>query len=146
MAKRTYDQKLANINAWVEITNYHWDRLKGEMFDDEEFWNHTLHAMIADDWWDWIDIAPALKIQYEQDWRRYPKIDISTQEVQKDLMLGKPVTKKSRKGKNFQAFRLLMNIKDFINDINGTPTKAYPKTGTVIDDTPTQFEILYSWE
>jgi hypothetical protein len=146
MAKRTYDDKLKNILDWVEITNYHWHQLKGEMFNDEQFWDDTLHAMINDDWWDWVDIAPALKIQYETEWRRYPKLDVSTQEVHKDLMLGKAVTKKSRKGKNFQAFRLLMNIKDFINDITGQPTHQY----TAKDREPvpelTPKETLFSFE
>lgn len=145
MAKRLYEHKLSNINAWVEITNHHWHRLRGEMFNDEEFWDHTLHAMTNDDWWDWVDIAPSLKIQYEQDWRRYPKLDTSTEDIKKTLMLGKTVTKKNRKGKNFDAFRLLMNIKDFVNDINGTPTKQYPKKSDTDtkEPQPTPFESLF---
>ena len=146
MAKRTYDDKLKNILDWVEITNYHWHQLKGEMFNDEQFWDDTLHAMINDDWWDWVDIAPALKIQYETEWRRYPKLDISTQEVHKDLMLGKAVTKKSRKGKNFQAFRLLMNIKDFVNDITGQPTHQYTAKDREPQPEPTPKELLFSFE
>lgn len=126
MAK-TYQEKLDNIKAWVEITNLHWDRLEGEMFNDGQFWDETLHAMQNDDWWDWTDIAPALKIQYNEIWFKYPKLETATDEVKKLLMLGKPVTKKDRKGKNFEAFRLLMNIKDFINDINETPTPQYSK-------------------
>jgi hypothetical protein len=145
MAK-TYQDKLTNINLWVEITNHHWQRLRGEMFNDEEFWDDTLHAMTSDDWWDWVDIAPSLKIQYEQEWRRYPKIDISTDEVKKTLMLSKPVTKKSRKGKNFNAFRLLMNIKDFLNDVNGTPTKQFPKTPQPAIEPETSFERLFDFE
>lgn len=127
MANKSYNDKLSNIKTWVEITNYHWDRLKGEMFNDEQFWDDTLHAMTSDDWWDWVDIAPSLKIQYNDEWRALPKLDVASEEVKKTLMLGKPVTKKSRKGKNFEAFRLLMNVKDFINSINGTPTRQFPK-------------------
>ena len=145
MATRTYDQKLKNILDWVEITNHHWHQLKGEMFNDEQFWDDTLHAMTNDDWWDWCDIAPALKIQYEQEWRRYSKLDESTKEVQKDLMLGKPVTKKSRKGKNFQAFRLLMNIKDFVNDITGSPTKEYTAKDREPQPEPTPKELLFTF-
>jgi hypothetical protein len=125
MARPTYQDKFLIVNTWVEIVNHHWHLLKGEMFNDEQFWEDTLHSMSNDDWWAWCDIAPSLKIQYEKEWRRYPKLDESTNAVLKDLMLSKPVTKKSRKGKNFQAFRLLMNIKDFVNDINGTPTVEY---------------------
>jgi hypothetical protein len=146
MAKRTYDDKLKNILDWVEITNYHWHQLKGEMFNDEQFWDDTLHAMINDDWWDWVDIAPALKIQYETEWRRYPKLDVSTEAVHKDLMLGKAVTKKSRKGKNFQAFRLLMNIKDFVNDITGQPTHQYTAKDREPQPEPTPKELLFSFE
>jgi hypothetical protein len=146
MAKRTYDDKLKNILDWVEITNYHWHQLKGEMFNDEQFWDDTLHAMIADDWWDWVDIAPALKIQYETEWRRYPKLDDSTEAVHKDLMLSKAVTKKSRKGKNFQAFRLLMNIKDFVNDITGSPTTQYTAKDREPVPEPTPKELLFSFE
>lgn len=130
MAKKTYDDKLKNINLWVEIVNYHWDRLQGELFNDEEFWDHTLHAMTNDDWWDWVDIEPALKIQFESTFRHYSKIYDDTDSIKRTLMLDKPVTKKNRKGKNFQAFRALMNIKDIINDINGTPTKQWAKIET----------------
>jgi len=146
MAKQTYQDKLTTINAWVEITNYHWLRLKGEMFNDEEFWDHTIHAMTNDDWWAWCDIAPSLAIQYEQEWRRYPKLHDSTQAVLKDLMLGKPVTKKSRKGKNFQAFRLLMNIKDFLNDINGTPTRQFTDRDRQPEPEPTPKERLFIFD
>lgn len=122
MAKKQYSEKLRNINLWVEIVNHHWERLNGELFNDVEFWDDTLHAMTADDWWDWVDIEPSLKIQYNDEYLRYPKLESSTEEVKKMLMLGKDVVKKNRKGKNFQGFRALMNIKDFLNDINGTPT------------------------
>jgi hypothetical protein len=146
MATRTYDEKLKNICDWVEITNHHWHRLKGEMFNDEQFWDDTLHSMTNDDWWDWCDIAPALKIQYAKEWRSLPKLDISTEEVKRDLMLGKAPTKRSRKGKNFQAFRLLMNIKDFINEIAGTPTKEYTAKDREPQPQPTPKETLFSFE
>lgn len=144
MAKKTYEQKLRNINDWVEIVNYHWHRLKGDMYNDSEFWDDTLHAMQSTDWWDWVDISPALKIQFEDCWRRYPKLEDGTNQVRTTLMLSKPVTRAKGKGKNFEAFRLLMNIKDFMNDINGTPTLQY-NTGskTQVQEQPTQFELLF---
>jgi hypothetical protein len=75
-----------------------------------------------------------------------PKLDISTEAVHKDLMLGKAVTKKSRKGKNFQAFRLLMNIKDFVNDITGQPTHQYTAKDREPQPEPTPKELLFSFE
>lgn len=145
MARRTYQEKFDNITTWVEITNHHWHRLEGFMFNDEQFWDDSLHAMEDRDWWDWVEIAPALAIQYAEHWRKYPKLAEGTKEVERLLMLGKPVTKQNRKGKNFEAFRLLMNIKDFVNDISGTPTVKYDKkTDEPVDDKPSQFERLFS--
>lgn len=146
MARQTYKDKLTTIITWTEIVNYHWDRLKGEMYNDEEFWDDTIHAMHSDDWWAWVDIAPALKIQYEAEWRRYPKLDISTEEVKRDLMLGKAVTKKSRKGKNFQAFRLLMNIKDFLNDVAGEPTRQFTDKDRQLQEPESPKDKLFTYE
>jgi len=128
--KKTYTEKLKNINDWVEIVNHHWARLKGNLHNDEVFWNQTLHSMKDLDWWDWIDIEPSIAIQYEGEYRRYPKLAQDTQNVKKKLMFGKPVVKKGQAMKNTEAFRLLMQIKDLINDINGTPTKKFPKNAT----------------
>lgn len=141
MAKRLYQQKLDNINCWVEITNYYWHSLRGDIHNNTDFWSDTLEAMTDQDWWDWVDIAPALKIQHEQHWRKYSKLDVSTEEIQRRLMLGKPVVKKSAQGHNFQAFRLLMNIKDLINDVNGTPTVDYTSQGP--QEQQTMFEQMF---
>lgn len=127
MARRTYDQKLTNINLWVDITNYHWHRLEGELRNDLEFWSETLHAMTEQDWWDWVDIEPSIKIQHEEYFRKYPKLTEDTREIYTKLALGKPITRKMGISKNLTAFRTLMSIKDLINDINGTPTVQYVK-------------------
>lgn len=127
MARRTYDQKLTNINLWVDITNYHWHRLEGELRNDEEFWSETLHAMTEQDWWDWVDIEPSIKIQHEEHYRKYSKLTEDTREIYTKLALGKPITRKMGISKNLTAFRTLMSIKDLINDINGTPTVQYVK-------------------
>lgn len=140
---RTYDLKLQNVCDWVGITNYHWHRLKGLMYDDKEFWADTLHAMTKDDWWDWVDIAPSLRIQYQEEWRRYPKLDEGTEAIKKSLMLGKPVTRKNGVGKNFEAFRLLMNIKDFFNDLAGEPTQQYKHHSEPVEQDVTQFDKLF---
>lgn len=125
--KKTYDEKLTNINTWVEIVNYHWERLKGDLYNDKDFWNDTLHSMTNEDWWDWCDISPALKAQHPDVFAKYPYTEISTEEVLKQLHKCKPIVKKNIAGKNFAAFRTLMNIKDVMNEIAGTPTKQYPK-------------------
>jgi hypothetical protein len=146
MAKVTYDQKLKRINDWVEITNYHWDRLKGELYNDEEFWEHIFGSMTADDWWFWVDIAPAVKIQYETEWRRWYKLDESTEDIKKKLMLGKPLYRKDQKNANIPVFRAWMNIKDFINDINGTPTKQYTVEDRKPQQEPTPKERLFIFD
>jgi hypothetical protein len=148
MPKRTYQQKLANINAYVEITNYHWDRLLGELYNDDEFWEH-IFEMTNDDWWDWVDIEPALRIQYPDYFRRFPKVDSGTAYIKECLMKGKKLYKKDVKNANFQTFRAWMNIKDIINEINGTPSKQYTdkerQTAKELVN-PTPFEKLFSIE
>ena len=145
---RTYNEKLANIRAWVEIVNHHWTRLNGKLHDDEQFWSETLHAMDDRDWWDWIEIAPSLKIQYEADWRRWARgLEYDGEDIHKKLMLGKPVVRKNQKTANKQAFRLLMNIKDFINDINGTPTpKPTPKPVIKIENDRDSTKVEIFWK
>ena len=146
MSKK-YQDKLDNINCWVEIVNIHWDRLRGEMYNDPQFWDDTLHAMGKDDWWDWIDIEPALAIQYAEAFRKYPKCHEATEEVKRIVMLGKDVIRKNHKGKNFTGFRALMNIKDVINEINGTPTRIFRKEEPLaVEDTETQFEKLFDFK
>jgi hypothetical protein len=150
MIKKPYEQQLKNINDWVEIVNYYWIQLDGVLHANTEFWNNTLHAMSPEDWWDWIEIAPALKAQHRDEWQRHNLVH-DTKAIEKKLMMGKPVVKKMRPESNRDAFRTLMKIKDFINDINGTPTvqfsKATPKRGTTAAKELTkqkQTEILNS--
>ena len=147
MARRTYDQKFNNIRDWVEITNYHWHRLQGEMFNDQEFWEQTLHAMTDQDWWDWVDIEPSIKIQYEEHFRRYSKLTEDTREIYTKLALGKPITRKMGVSKNLTAFRTLMAIKDLFNDIAGTPTVKYDKDKSKDTDCDlTPFEQLFDYK
>lgn len=147
MAKRTYFQKLANVVAYVEITNYHWDRLLGEMYNDKEMWEH-LFERSNDDWWDWVDIEPVLRVQYPDSFRRFPKIDAGTEHIKTCLMKGKPLYKKDIKNANFQTFRAWMNIKDVVNDIMGTPNKEYTnKDRQEAHDkaNPTPFERMFEF-
>lgn len=144
--KKSYDEKLQNINDWVEIVNYHWMRLEGVLNNDEEFWNDTLHSMTSNDWWDWLDIAPSLEIQYEHIWSKYNrnnqfKNDMTV--IKNRVYNSKPAVKKFNKNYNFSAFRLLMNIKDFLNEVNGNPTVDFSKIEK--SEEQTQFEKLFEF-
>lgn len=146
--KRTYQEKLNNIKAFVEITNYHWDRLLGWVRDDKEFWQHTFGTMTNDDFWDWIDIEPALRAQHPDEFRRFPKISIGTDHLKRCLMTGKPIYRKDVKGANFESFRAWMNIKDVMNEINGTPTIQYTEKDRQQAEelaNPTPFETLFEF-
>jgi hypothetical protein len=122
-----FQKNLENTMMWRDVIDYHWHRLQGVMNNDQEFWDDTLHAMTDSDWWAWCDIEPALAIEHEELYRKRPKLKEDTEWIRHQLMLGKPVTRPMGKGKNFTAFRTLMNIHDLVNDILGTPTKQYPK-------------------
>lgn len=141
--KRTYEQKLHNIETWADIVDHYWHLYQGDMFNHEDMWDNTLHAMTDQDWWDWVDIEPALKIQWEQHYRRYPKLSDDTREIYAKLALGKPVTRKGGKHKNLTAFRTLMSIHDLVNDSRGTPTKQYPKNTAKVEESLTPYETLF---
>lgn len=136
-----YEQNLTTVIAWTEIIDHYWHLYQGELYDHEDFWQNTLHAMTADDWWAWCDIAPSLEIQYGEHWRRYPKLKEDTLEIQRRLQLGKAITKPMGKQKNFTAFRCAMAMHDFINDCLGKPTKKYSKKPEPEPLTP--FERLF---
>lgn len=140
---RTYTDKLTNIVTWAEIVDYYWHLYQGDMYNHEDMWDHTLHAMTNDDWWDWVDIEPALKIQYQEHYRRYPKLTEDTKDIARKLQLGKPVTRPNAKQKNFTAFRTLMAIHDLVNDIAGTPTQQYTKKHREPTPETTPFERMF---
>jgi hypothetical protein len=139
--KRTYQDKFKNIETWAEIVDHYWHLYQGDMYNREDMWENTLHAMTNDDWWDWCDIEPAIKIQHEQHYSRYPKLRDDTKDIYRRLQLGQPITKKNGKNKNFTAFRALMAIHDLMNDIHGRPTQHYdpPK----VEPQPSPFHSLF---
>jgi hypothetical protein len=112
------------------------------MRNHEDFWANTIHAMRDQDWQSWCDIEPALSVEYQELWRRFPKLREDTAYIRDQLMLGKSISHKWAKGKNFTAFRTLMAIKDIINDIQGTPTVDY--TNYKEPEQLTQFERLFN--
>lgn len=138
MARR-YEQKLENVQNWVEIFNYHWDRLKGEYHNDEEFWNDTYHSMRDLDWDDFCQVGDVLTRQYPEDFRRYPNFAENLNEVNKRVMLGKPIIKRfNRQNYNKAPFNVVLTVKDVINELNGTPTKQWPKEQPKSDQPQTE--------
>ena len=136
MANLSYENKLKVINMWVDIVNNHSSRLNGIFENDKDFWNDALHDVPDEVWWHWLDIAPSLAIQYEEEWRDRSWKHADT--IKRRLMKGDPITKKHRKEYNLPPFHMLMNIKDFMNDAN--------KVDNVIEqpeEEPTQFEKLF---
>ena len=140
MTTRKFQDKVANLRDWVEIINYHWDRLRGELHNDTEFWEDTLHAMTNQDWWDLVEAYPTMYDLHSDLFREHGGMARDIQTIESRLMLGKPVVKTGRRDHNFSPFRALMVLKDVLNDLMGTPTKKFDQ---VVDDTPTQFQQLF---
>jgi hypothetical protein len=123
--KRSYETKIRNVNDWITITNYHWDRLKGIYDNDAEAWGDTFHSMETQDWWDIVECHKILSLQYPWEHDRYRNLASDMKVVEERLMFGKPVIKAMVKQYNLQAFRAWMTFKDFFNDITGQPTKQW---------------------
>ena len=146
MAKRRYEDRLKNLNTWVEITNYHWDRLNGEFYDDQQAWDDTYHAFANDDWWDMVESADTICQVYDHCFKPGDlyKFRDDIKEINRRLMFGKTVVKPKQKSYNFHPFRGWMILKDVLNSANGTPTKEFDKK-TPPDEDPTQFERLFDF-
>jgi len=125
--KKTYDQKLENVTNWVKIVNHYWPTLQGEFYNNKEFWDQTFHSMTEEDWWDLCDVMKVLEIQEPELFRKYPYASIRIEDVLKKLHAGKSVVNKHISGKNTVAVGALMNTKDIINEIAGTPTIQFKK-------------------
>lgn len=144
---RKFEDKLANTLDWLEITNYHWNRLKGQLYNDTQAWDDTFHAKQDSDWWDIHDCIKVLMQMYPDEARAYPHLTEDFKEVEKRLLFGKPVIKPQRKSYNFTPFRAWMASKDFLNTINGSPTVDYTiVTPDPEDDKPTQFQTLFEFK
>jgi hypothetical protein len=128
-------KELKTIGAWVETINHHWVRLNGELNNNQEFWRECLHDVDSELWWTIVDSADAIRARFPDAWRNYNWRDIET--VKRNLMLGKPVTKKFRTEYNRPAFRLAMNMKDFINELAGETSQQLLEQKP---EKPTDFE------
>jgi hypothetical protein len=143
MARRTFHDKLKNVEDWIEIFNYHWERLKGHYHNDKEFWDDTLHSMENQDWWDIVEIYPTLHDLYPGHFHDYGYIKNDIDQIERRLMLGKSVIAKNRQSHNFPAYHAMVVLKDVINAKNGTPTKSYKKNSRDDNDQTTPFENLF---
>lgn len=136
-----YQDDITIITEWSKLIDQHWHRCQGELYNDKTFWHDCIHDMPKEVWWSWVDIEPALKIQHEEIFRRFPKISDDTNYIRQRLMLGKTFNRKGVPGENTVIFRTVMTIHDIINDIEGTPTKRYVKPQP--QETLTPFEVLF---
>jgi hypothetical protein len=127
MAKRTYDEKYQQVQIWIDITNHYWHVHQGILKGKDDFWNDTLHSMQEQDFWDMVDICEVLILQYPEKFGQLYKVKEHLTTIKKRLHQGKPVIKQWAVSWNNPAFHTLMEIKDVLNDLGGTPTKQFPK-------------------
>jgi len=149
--KKTYDQKLAQIQCWVDIINHHWLRLKGVLNNDKDFWADTLHSMVTEDFWDLVDVSEVLVRQHPELFRQRQKFQENIELITKRLHKGQAVVKQYAVSHNYPVFQVMMEIKDVINDINGTPTTQYTKREQEqktkqSPEEQTQFERLFDFQ
>jgi hypothetical protein len=143
MAKRTYEQKLNNVNTWVKIINHYWHALESNLHNNKEFWDNTLHSMQDEDWWDMIEVYNIVKQTHSDEFYRFPKMHEDMRDIEKKLMLGKAVIRPNQQTANKTGFRAWMVLKDVLNNINGTPTVNYNTEEKPNSASQTPFERLF---
>jgi hypothetical protein len=147
MTTQTYDNKLKNVNTWVQITNYYWTKLQSKLYNDVEFWDNTLHSMTEQDWWDVVDVYKVIKQTHSDEFYPFPKMHEDIKDIERKLLLGKSIIRQNQKSANRTGFRAWMVMKDVLNNINGTPTVDYNSKGPGPNDdkTETPFERLFNY-
>lgn len=129
------ERKLAKIVKLVDLVNAHWVRLDGDLFNDRDFWDQTLHSLSNQDWQDMVDGMKWIRLTAPD--RFNYAVNKVLEDVERILVLKghQPRVLDSRRYKKTE-FLALMWIKDVINDIRDyTPPRSQPK--------PTQFELLF---
>lgn len=123
---RTYDDKLAQVKVWVEVVNEFWNQHQGVLNNQRDFWDNVMHSMTDQDWDDVFTVADIKSRQYPEDFRKFPGFSEALADLNKRILLGKPVIKKfDRQSYNKSPFKVLMSIKDHINEAQGTPTQVF---------------------
>lgn len=146
MTQRTFQQQLDTVYLWMDICDYHWDRLLGDIYNDQEFWNDLFHAMEAQDWQDLIQVAKAIKIAHPQELRRFPNYDYNIEVIEKRLhKLDKVIKPFNRQNYNKQPMSLFMSVRDALNEVNGKPTKRWTdeERKKIQEDRNNQFQRLF---
>jgi hypothetical protein len=125
---RTYQEKYQQVSVWVEIINEFWRQHQGVLNNQKDFWDTVMHSMTEQDWDDVNTVADILARQYPEDFRKFPGFTDALQDLNKRVMLGKPVIKKfDRQSYNKAPFKVIMSVKDKINELDGTPTPQFEK-------------------
>jgi hypothetical protein len=125
---RNYDEKLNTVKDWVTVINEFWHQHQGVLNNKHDFWDTVIHSMTDQDWNDVYTVADIMSRQEPEQFRKYSNFQENLQELNKRLMLGKPVIRKfDRQSYNKAPFQVLMAIKDHINETQGTPTERFPE-------------------
>ena len=122
---------IENVNSWVNKINKHFERCRGQVNNDKLFWDECIHNKLQADWWQLIDVWKKL----ENDFGHISQVrkhkerlnNVLVPPIERKLMLGAPVIRKNQKGKNFDAFRLIMQMKDLLNEIKGYEPPVEPE-------------------
>lgn len=135
------------VYGWRDICELHWERMLGEFWGDEQFWDQLFHQMEAQDWEAVVSVAKAMQISHTNEIRPFPNFSYNIEVVEKRLHKCDPVIKKyNRQGYNKAAVSLFMAVRDVLNEINGTPTKRWTdkeREKALLDRKVTTFEQLF---
>lgn len=144
MPNYTIQEKIQVTEHIVNEINKFWIKCKGEMFNNKDFWDETLHSYTNLHWQIMLDIMELIRIEDPSCY--IPFSHGQFEEARKILLLeghdAEPRVLDKRKNKKI-AFKTLMHIKDVFNNFTGyeAPTKFKPDPVP-----PTPFENLFESE
>jgi hypothetical protein len=144
MPNYTLQEKVQIVEHLMNEINKLWIKCKGEMFNNKDFWDETLHSFTNEDWSVILDVMELIRLE---DPRCYLPFSYDTfQEARKVITIeghdANPRALNARKNKK-KSFKALMHAKDCWNAFVGyeAPTKFKPDPVP-----PTPFENLFKSE
>lgn len=131
------------VENWVNSMRPHWVYLKGDVYNDKDFWGQCIHAVKPEVWTAWCQIYGQLNQSHPNYFRKHSYIYEDTVTIATRLDKGEAMTKPYNKtGYNKPIFRAAMAIKDIIAEITERPFITHEQPVVEKRAKPTKAEVL----
>lgn len=143
MTEQEFIKNYALVEDWVNTMRPHWRHLKGDVYNDKDFWAQCIHSVKPEVWSAWCELYGELNQTHPQYFRKHTYIYEDTVIIATRLDKGQAISKPYNKtGYNKSVFRGSMAIKDIIAEISERPFVVKQQETVAKKTKPTQAEVM----